>query len=78
MKSEKTELQLAAELVAQTLDAASEDAVDLGVSTEAYAVAILHYVRQRTGDGVRHDALMTSPQMLRSSLASMTAGSIIH
>jgi hypothetical protein len=44
MKSQKNELRLAAELVAQKLDATLEDAVDLGISTEAYAVTILHYV----------------------------------
>src|SRR4051812_19082383 len=42
--SQKNEFRLAAGLVAQKLDATLEGAVDLGTSTEAYAVIILHYV----------------------------------
>ena len=77
MNSQENELQLAAELVAQKLDAALEDAVDLGISTEAYAVAILHYVS---------DVLVTvfgmTPDDIAANAAKLArkhdAGSMIH
>ena len=80
MKSKENKLQdCARKLVAQKLDAhaALEDAVALGISTEAYAVAIFHYVS---------DVLVTvfgmTPDDIAANAAKLArkhdAGSVIH